>query len=157
MINLVINYITEISTITSTLSSGLLLPLIYFSNPLNSTLSEQLKQVSVEDNKYNPQISLLSNLSKGISAYDARLQKEREEASKVSRQQIIDDLLKDSLTFYERFLSGKEGSKEDYLSTAAASNRAQRRRLCRSRKARFHAKKMSNLSLFGNYHPGGKN
>jgi hypothetical protein len=72
MINLLLNYIfTEINTLTSTLCSGLVLPLIYFSNPLNSTLTDQLKQVTVEDNKYNPQISLLSNLSKGISAYDA--------------------------------------------------------------------------------------
>jgi hypothetical protein len=92
MINLLLNYIfTEINTLT--LCCGLVWPLIYFSNPLSSTLTEHLKQVTVEDNKYNPQISLLSNLSKGISAYEAWLQKEREEASKESIQQLTEDLL----------------------------------------------------------------
>lgn len=71
MINLILNYITEISTFTSTLCSGIVLPLIYFSNPLSSTITEQLNQLSVEDQEYNPQINLLSYLSQGISAYEA--------------------------------------------------------------------------------------
>ena len=155
MINLLLNYIfTEINTLTSTLCSGLVLPLIYFTNPLSTTLTEQLKQVTVEDNKYNPQISLLSNLSKGISAYDAGLQKEREEASKESIQQLTEDLLIGAEAYASSVYTDYLANKEEYK--AELSNKLYRRRLCRSRKARFQAKKMSKLSLFNKYHPGGK-
>jgi hypothetical protein len=64
---------------TTILCSGLVLPLIYFTNPLTSTITEDLKQSSLretEGNNNNNSIildktGLVFNLSKGISAYEA--------------------------------------------------------------------------------------
>jgi hypothetical protein len=71
MITLILNYITSVTndtltiTTTTTFCSGLLLPLIYFTNPLPSTITQELKQLTEENNKYNPQIGIITNISKG--------------------------------------------------------------------------------------------
>jgi hypothetical protein len=64
---------------TTTLCSGLVLPLIYFTNPLTSTITEDLKQMSLleteKNNNHNSiildQTGLITSLAKGISAYES--------------------------------------------------------------------------------------
>jgi hypothetical protein len=75
MTTLILTTITEIIPFSSTLCSGLVLPLIYFTNPLPSIITQELNQLHLDatenNNKYNPQLELITNLSKGITAYDA--------------------------------------------------------------------------------------
>jgi hypothetical protein len=71
MITLILNYFNETYTLTSTLCCGIALPIIYFSNPLQSTLTQDLKQLSEDNYKYDPNQGMLFNISKGIEAYEA--------------------------------------------------------------------------------------
>lgn len=71
MITLMLNYFNETYTLTSTLCCGIALPIIYFSNPLQSTLTQDLKQLSEDNYKYDPNQGMLFNISKGVEAYEA--------------------------------------------------------------------------------------
>jgi hypothetical protein len=62
---------------TTTLCSGLVLPLIYFTNPLTITITQDLKQITLRETEANnnsiilDQTGLITSLSKGISAYES--------------------------------------------------------------------------------------
>jgi hypothetical protein len=71
MITLTINYINEIHTLTTIYCCGLALPIIYFTNPLQTTLSQDVEQLTDENYKYDPNQGMLFNISKGVEAYEA--------------------------------------------------------------------------------------
>jgi len=71
MITLTINYINEIYSLTPIYCSGLALPIIYFTTPLQTTLNQDVKQLTDENYKYEPNQGMLFNLSKGVEAYEA--------------------------------------------------------------------------------------
>jgi hypothetical protein len=62
---------------TTTLCSGLVLPLIYFTNPLTIIITQDLKQITLRETEANnnsiilDQTGLITSLSKGISAYES--------------------------------------------------------------------------------------
>jgi hypothetical protein len=101
---------------------------------------------------YIPPIGIITNISKGWSAYEAWLQKEQEASAKMEIDQLIEDLLNESLKYHDKYSSNVE----DFISVDEETSKSYRRRLCKSRKARIQAKKSSKLSLFSRFHPGGK-
>jgi hypothetical protein len=70
--------ISEFKNITTCLSRGLVLPLIYFTNPLPSSIVKELEYVQI-DQINNPDLvgqigsNITTNLSKGIIAYEAQV------------------------------------------------------------------------------------
>jgi hypothetical protein len=64
MTNLILNYINETYNFTNTLCSGVVLPLIYFSNPISSSLTKDLTKINT-DNKYNPNEGMSLYVSNG--------------------------------------------------------------------------------------------
>jgi hypothetical protein len=180
MITLILNYFNETYTLTSTLCCGIALPIIYFSNPLQSTLTQNLKQLSEDNYKYDPNQGMLFNISKGVEAYEAWvaedsnwfwLQKEQDPSNYNSylSKDLLDDLAlnlnnQDDLALdqlweglneqnnknYEDFLSNKE----EYLKGAKLFDRLQSKqskRINKTRKGKNQSKKLSRLSLFNRY------
>jgi hypothetical protein len=76
MITLTLNYINETNYLTTIYCCGISLPIIYFNNPLSSTLSQDINKFSEDDYKYDPNQGMLFNISKGIEAYEARVAEE---------------------------------------------------------------------------------
>jgi hypothetical protein len=163
MINLILNYINDTSS-TSIFCSGIVLPIIYFVSPLTETINKDLDQHAESKNKYDPNQGMLFNISKGVEAYEAwqveeslsqtlqDLQESKEEVDDLALDEMWDDLKIQNRKNLEDFLANKE----EYQKGAILFDKSYNRKLCKSRKARWNAKKSSRLSLFNRYHPGGK-
>jgi hypothetical protein len=136
----------ELNTISTTLCSALLLPFIYFRNPLTITITQELEQLS--NNKNKSENSLLLNLSKGISAYESWLEKEEEKASNLIIEQLIDDLKKESKNYYEDYLFNREEYRASCPGGTESINSLYKKRISKSRKARLQSKKVSRFNLF---------
>lgn len=97
MTALIISYILEIATLPSTLLltpslySGIPLSTIFFSNPLPSTINQELNHLDTK-NVNNSNIGLLTNLSKGLNAHEAYLEHEEEE-ERINGEGFIELLL----------------------------------------------------------------
>jgi hypothetical protein len=77
--------------------------------------------------------------------------KVEEAAAKLAINELLDSFKKESLNFYKDYLLNRE----EYRAGAVAMNGSHKRRLCKSRKARFNAKKASKLNLFRGF-PGSR-
>jgi glycyl-tRNA synthetase alpha subunit len=187
MITLTLNYINEtysLSTIwPEVYCNGLVLPIIYFTTPLQTTLSQDVTQLSEDNYKYDPNQGMLFNISKGVEAYEAwvaedfNLSWENQEQdpstynSYLTKEhlddlalnikyeddlvldQLWEDLNKQNNKNFENFLSYKE---ECIKGSKLFNGRSYNRRLSKTRKSSSNSKKSSRLSLFNKYHPGGK-
>jgi len=129
---------------TTSLSHGLVLPLIYFTNPLPSSIVKELEDVKINQTPNNNSylsgeigFNVVTNLSKAIIAYEAQV---GEEVSKqTTTQQLIEALDRyastTNLNYYEDYSSNKEASLKERIFLRAHS-----RRLRNSRKVRFQSK-----------------
>jgi hypothetical protein len=149
---------------TTTLCSGLVLPLIYFTNPLTITITQDLKQITLRETEANnnsiilDQTGLITSLSKGISAYESWLEKEEENAANLALEELLDTYKKESLNFYEDYLLNKEeylaGAKLFYKLGRArviASSKSHSKRIRPTRLSRAKSRKGSRFSLFNRY------
>lgn len=165
MITLTINYINETYSLTTIYCSGLVLPIIYFTNPLQTTLNQDVKQLTDENYKYDPNQGMLFNISKGVKAYEAWVAEEsyrswtpkeqdpstynsyleKETQDDLALVQLWEDLNQQNNKNYEDFLS----IKEEYLKGSKLfQGRSYNRWLSKTRKGSSKNKKSSRLSLF---------
>jgi hypothetical protein len=173
---LIINHINETCSLPTIYCSVLVSPIIYFTTPLQSTLNQDVNQLTAENYKYDPNQGMLYNISKGVEAYEAwtadeaikswiKGQEESAFESNLSKEwdpttydsyltkEHQEDLVLDQLWEDMKIQNIKNyedfvSNKEEYRAGAEAFDRAHNRRLCKSRKARSQAKKASKLSLF---------
>jgi hypothetical protein len=160
MITLIINYINEAYSLQTIYCSGLALPIIYFTTPIQSTLTQDINQLTDENYKYDPNQGMLFNISKGVEAYEAWVAEEsnwswisqeqdpsnynsyltKEHQDDLALDQLWEDLNEQNKKNFEDFLSNKEEYLED---SKLFKGRSYNRWLSKSRKASF--KKSSRL------------
>jgi len=164
MITLILNYLIENSTFSSTLCSGIILPLIYFTNPLPSTITQELNQLansSLVVHQSLRQNELLTYLSKGITAYEDWLEKEENLANQESLIQLLDDLEQfnyypKGYKIYSDSLLNQESISSDLFNKIPSYKR--NRGFAKKRRIVFQAKhRLSRLSLFGQGRGRGRN
>ena len=133
-------------------------------------MTEDLTKLSLNNDKYDPNEGMLSNISKGWKAYEAWLveasikfdflnnqensayENYQSQERELALDKMISDIREESYKTYKDFLLNIT----DYKSNSETSFKSNKRRQNKSRKTRLASKKLSKLSLFGRYHPGGK-